>query len=292
MKNFGRFILTIGIFFLLTLLLLMGMWRVVIWTRPSLCANEKAEILVMGNSRIQYGFDDRQIANTWNVGLNADNYNVIYWKLKTFHRYNPQIKRLVLEVDCATVFSYFGGVEYKLHPYYWDVMEAEDWMSLLQNDRTILMYPFDWMKILYPIKSIFSPVSFSDLGIGGYTVLHRNKLQIALEEEKRQQTKESHRSKQLVANKIQMSYLKKIVDYCDENHIHLEFINMPSYPTGGVKQSNRVLNQYVKSTYPDIVFHDYELTELPDSCYGDISHINHQGAKSLSVILKKDMFSR
>ena len=289
MKNFGRFILTIGIFFLLTLLLLMGMWRVVIWTRPSLCANEKAEILVMGNSRIQFGFDDRQMGKVWNVGLNADNYNVVFWKLKMLRKYNPQVKKLILGVDCSIIFEYFSGVEYKLHPYYWDVMNLQDWISLMKYDRTILMYPFDWMKILYPIKSIYSIVSFSDLGIGSYTDLYRHKLEEALEEERKANEKNSYAKRKPMVNALQIEYLNQIIDYCKLNNIAVEFINMPSYPTERTKFNNKILNLYVRNAFPDILFHDYELLELPDSCYGDISHINFQGAKFLSDKFQKDL---
>ena len=289
MRDLRRFILLFCAFLFLILCVVTAMWKVVTWTRTSLCSNTDAIILVMGNSRIQYGFEDCQIAKTWNVGLNADNYNIIYWKLKMLHRCNPQIEKLILEVDYTTIYHYFSGVEYKLHPYYWDEMDMEDWIGLLNNDRTILMYPFDWQKILYPIKSIFSSVSFSELGIGCYTVLYRDKLQTALEEEKETHARDSHITNDNVVNIVQITYLNKIIDYCDENHILLEFINMPSYPTEGVKHANRLLNQYVKSEYPDIVFHDYELMELPDSCYGDISHINYHGARFMSDILKRDI---
>lgn len=286
MKGFRNFIFTSLVFTSLIILLMAIMWKAVTWTRAQLCYNPNATILVMGNSRIQYGFDDSKIGGTWNVGLNADNYNIIYWKLKMLHRYNPQIQKVVLEVDNALLFNYFKGVEYKLHPYYWDMMDLRDWKNLVVNDRTILMYPFDWMKILFPARSIYHSISFQELGIGSYTVLNRDKLQEAIQKEENKNTieKSSH-----IVNELQLNYLNKIIAYCQSNNISIEFINMPSYPTKEVIHDNKKLHQYITEHYPSIPFHDYELLALPDSCYGDISHINYKGANALSEILIRDI---
>lgn len=290
MKSFRKFILTSCMFFVLLMMMMVAIWKIVTWTRPSLCQKPNATILVMGNSRIQYGFDDSKVSGTWNVGLNADNYNIIYWKLKMLHRYNPQIRKVVLEVDNALIFNYFKGVEYKLHPYYWDEMNIQDWLTLIEKDRVILIYPFDWIKILYPIKSIFTSVSFQDLGIGGYTTLNRDKLQedIQKNETKRKKTRNNLSNTSLI-DELQFKYLNSIITYCQENNICLEFINMPSYPTKEVKHNNKELHQYIVQNYPSIPFHDYELIELPDSCYGDISHLNHKGANTLSEFLKRNI---
>ena len=288
MRSFRKFILSSLFFAIFMILLMTIMWKAVTWTRAQLCYNPKAKILVMGNSRIQYGFDDSKIDDTWNVGLNADNYNIIYWKLKTLHRYNPQIQKVVLEVDNALLFNYFKGVEYKLHPYYWDTMDFNDWISLVANDRTILMYPFDWMKILFPIKSVYQSVSFQELGIGGYTILDRDKLQDAIQEEKNKKHEQKIPHINMI-NDLQLNYLNKIIAYCQSHNIRVEFINMPSYPTKKVKHDNIKLHEHITKFYPSIPFHDYELLILPDSCYGDISHINYKGANALSQFLKKDI---
>ena len=286
MKGFRKFILTTLAFAVLAILLMAIMWKVVTWTRAQLCHNPNATILVMGNSRIQYVFDDSKVNGAWNVGVNADNYNIIYWKLKTIHRYNPQIKKVVLEVDGALLFNYFKGVEYKLHPYYWDEMDLHDWLSLIEKDRILLMYPFDWMKITYPVKSILTPIPFKDLGIGCYTKLDRDKLQTELQAQK---SSEEDLPTIPPVDELQLDYLNDIIAYCNDNHINLEFINMPSYPTPKVKYINGLIHQYITEKYPSVPFHDYELIELPDSCYGDISHINYKGANALSEIIKKDI---
>lgn len=287
MKNHIKFILRFFAFVGTVLLIVVIMWNIVTITRAKLCSRPDKKTLVFGNSRIQYGFDDTSIPSVWNVGLNADNYNLIYWKLQLLHKYNEQIQSIILEVDQTFLFNYVVGVEYKLHPYYWDIMDFTDWMRLWINDKTVLMYPFDWIKILMPVKSLFSTVSFQELGIGGYSRLNRDKLNEALIEEGRNDIEFSNIRKNV--DELQLEYLNKIIKYCQQHNIRIIFVSMPSYPTKKIEVGHRLANQYIKMHFPDIKYHDYELVEFADSCYGDIIHLNYKGANALAGKLKVDL---
>lgn len=283
MKHCTKFVWKVWAFVGMICFIVIILWNIVTFTRPQLCYNPNKTTLVFGNSRIQYGFDDSDMPAVWNVGLNADNYNIIYWKLKMLHRYNKQIKNVILEVDQTFLFNYFEGVEYKLHPYYWDVIDFTDWVNLFEKDRVILMYPFDWIKILTPIKSLFSTVSFQDLGVGGYSMLNRDKLKEALMADGDKVNGNYN------VNELQLEYLNKIIEYCSQNNICIKFVSMPSYPTKGIIEGHKQANQYIKKHYSDIQYLDYELIELVDSCYGDITHLNHRGAKALIKRIKMDL---
>lgn len=37
-------------------------------------------------------------------------------------------------------------------------------------------------------------------------------------------------------------------------------------------------------------FYDYELMQLPDSCYGDASHLNYRGARIISEKIAEEVF--
>lgn len=286
MQHYTKFIWRICAFTGMVLLTVTIIWNIVIFTRSQLCYQPDKTVVVLGTSRIQYGVDDSIMPEVWNVGLNADNYNLIYWKLKLLHKYNKQLQTVILEVDQTTLFDYFEGVEYKLHPYYWDVMDFTDWARLLAKDRTILMYPFDWIKILIPIKSIFSPVAFQELGIGGYSKLYRDKLSESLQ---RESTHPNTAINQYEIDGLQLEYLNKIITYCQHSNIAIEFISMPSYHTPTIEIGHNRANQYIKTSFPNVKYHDYELVELADSCYGDITHLNYKGANVLSQKLKTDL---
>lgn len=261
-------------------------WKVVTWTREDVCHKEEATTLVLGNSRIQYGFDDSIIPKTFNGAAIADNYNIIYWKLKLLHKYNPQLKNVIVTCDQLLVFSYLNWVPDKIHPYYLDILTLEDWWGLVANHTGILLNPMHYFKLIFPLKSIVANVSFQDLGIGGYSPLYRE----VLYEDPAYVNREKPLEEVPVMNEYNVSYLRKIHIYCQKNNLKLFFVNMPSYPTRTTIEGNQYLHKFVEEYYPDVPFFDYELMQFPDSCYGDVSHLNYRGAKIISEKIAGDMF--
>lgn len=281
----NRFLLRVLAFMAVLALLVFCVWKAVTWTRDDLCRHPEATTLVLGNSRVQYGFDDSLMPGTWNSAVNADNYNVIYWRLKMLHQRNPQLQRVMVICDQTQVYNYFKNIPDKVHPYYWDVMSFEDWWGLVTHDSGILLNPLHFLKILYPLKSLVSPISYQDLGIGGYTRLERDKLS----EDKALNETVTPRNAAFQIHAYNVSYLHKIYDYCQKHQLELIFFNMPSYPTQAVIEGNKYLHQFVEKNYPDVPFLDYELMQMPDSCYGDAAHLNYRGAKIISEKIAEDL---
>lgn len=280
----NRFLLLVLIFLTTLVLLIFCAWKVVTWTRDDLCHRPEATTLVLGNSRVQYGFDDSLIPGTWNSAVNADNYNIIYWRLKMLHQRNPQLKRVMVICDQTQVYNYFKGVPDKMHPYYWDVLTLEDWWGLITHDSGILLNPLHYLKTIMPLKSLVSPVHYQELGLGGYSMLERDKL--------REDLLTRDKSQQLSLPQVHsynVSYLQKIVSYCKSHGLQLILFNMPSYPTRAIVEGNRCLHHFVEENYPDVPFYDYELLQLPDSCYGDVSHLNYRGAEVVSKRIAEDV---
>lgn len=255
-------------------------WGVVVFNRSTLCKT-KANILFLGNSRIQFGIDDRLIPNSLNAGLNADNYVFSYLKLKLLKKYNPQIDTLFLGIDNVSVFHYFQVSGDKFHPFFWDLLTVEDWFFFLKNDRAIFQSPLEWLKILYPLKSYMGSVSFQQLGIGGFSELHRDKLKIDIDRYYKQKRNTSI-SKEENISLFQDLYLRKIISFCNQKNIKLFLLNMPSYPINNNESDD--LGKYIHSNFSEIPYYDFRSTHLPDSCYGDISHLNYKGARAFTEI--------
>lgn len=281
----NRFLLRVLAFMTVLAVLVFCVWKAVTWTRNDLCHHPEATTLVLGNSRVQYGFDDTLMPGTWNSAVNADNYNVIYWRLKMLHQRNPQLQRVMVICDQTQIYNYFRNIPDKVHPYYWDVMSFEDWCGLVSHDSGILLNPLHYLKILLPLKSLVFPVAYQDLGIGGYTRLERDKLS----EDLTLKGADTPRKASPQIHAYNVSYLHKIYDYCQEQHLELIFFNMPSYPTQAIIDGNKSLHQFVEKNYPDVPFYDYELEQLPDSCYGDAAHLNYRGAKIISEKIAEDL---
>lgn len=273
-----KFILRCAIFISCFIMIIFLAWHFITYNRADLCKTE-ANILFLGNSRIQYGVN---IPHSLNAGLNADNYVFSYLKLKLLKKYNPQIDTLILGYDKTTLTHYFEISDEKFHPIFWDILDIDDWLFFLKHDKPIFMSPLSWLKILYPIKSHLESIKFQELGIGGYNYLYRDKLSEAI-----QQYKKSTSS--IHVDKLQEMYLRKIEQFCSNNDIKLIFLNMPSHPITYDQSEDDFLDHYVLSHYSDIPYWDYEFVQLPDSCYGDLTHINYRGAKIISTQIKKKL---
>lgn len=259
-------------------------WSISILKRPSVC-NADTKILALGNSRTQFGVNNHIVSDCTNLGLNASNYIILYQKLKLIHKYTPSLTTILLQCDGSLTHHYFENADLNFHPYYWDLMEANDWLFLLKNDHQALSFPLHWLKMVNPIKAIISECSIEEVGMGGYSDLRRNKLEEGIEREGRTDSD----SKEARTDQRQIKYLEKIIGYCNENQLEIILFAPPSYPTEKVKQSNQRVVSFISTNYPNLKFLNYELMQLPDSCYGDIAHLNLQGAKLFSIELEKEL---
>lgn len=273
-----KFILRCTIVISCFVMIIFLAWHFITYNRADLCKTE-ANILFLGNSRIQYGVNDQLIPHSLNAGLNADNYVFSYLKLKLLKKYNSQIDTLILGYDKATLTHYFEISDEKFHPFFWDILDIDDWIFFLKHDKSIFMSPLSWLKILYPIKSHIESIKFQELGIGGYNDLYRDKLSEAIQQYKKS-TSPIH------VAELQEIYLRKIEQFCSNNNIKLIFLNMPSHPITYDQSEDEFLDKYASSHYNDIPYWDYEFIQLPDSCYGDLTHINYRGARDISKKIK------
>lgn len=279
----ANFIKRTCIFCVLFVTAVLLFWKVVTFNRSELCCINK-EILFLGNSRIQYGINDDSLQNVFNFGLNADNYFFSYLKLKLMKKYNPQINIVYLGYDKTSVFHYFKSSDDKFHPFYWDLLDTEDIKFIFTEDRACLSSPLHWLKILYPLLSYIKKNDIKELGLGGYTRLNRDKLQQAIQKFKQTEKAEIEQK--------QILYLDKIISFCQENNIQLYFLNMPSYPISYNKRNDEMLDSIAITRYPQIEYHDYEFFNLPDSCYGDIYHINYKGANTFTKFFKETILKQ
>lgn len=253
-------------------------WQILLVHRAEICRTN-ANKLFLGTSRIQYSVDDRMISGALNAGLNADNYIFSYLKLKLLKKYNPQIDSVYLICDEGTVFSSFHTSEDKFHPFYWDLLDYEDLKNILLYDKDCFSMPLHWLKILPLIKSFYAPVKFQELGIGQFSELYRDKLQEDISRHK----KKNH--VKLTVDKMQKIYLDRIVAFCKQNRIHLFLINTPSHKISYEKESVDLLHSFINKNYSEIPYYNFQYIDVPDSCFGDIGHLNYRGAKYFTSFL-------
>ncbi|MDR2414458.1 MAG: hypothetical protein LBD64_05695, partial [Odoribacteraceae bacterium] len=86
---------------------------------------------------------------------------------------------------------------------------------------------------------------------------------------------------------LQKEYLLKIVDLCRSRNVELILINTPTYKPEKYGNLDK-LRAYYNTYLPGVKYMDYSAFPLPDSCYGDISHLNYKGAEVFSKYLQEN----
>jgi hypothetical protein len=159
-------------------------------------------------------------------------------------------------------------------------------LSVFMNNQT-----FYSAVVKMPLKCIRAIVKFlvkhtltyKDLYIGGYNKLDRDRLQLAIELEKSENTADLKTE----YSAYQIDYLLKIVDLCAEKNVKLILFNSPTYNVkkyGNLQALDDFYNTYLTGTE----YFDFSNFALPDYGYGDIGHLNFKGAEIFSKYLESN----
>ena len=246
-----------------------------------------------GDSNVECAVNDSLIPNSINIAQSGEAYMYTYAKIKSLLEYNDQIK---------TVFIGFS---------FWDLIKfTEDrWMfssEFVIEEITLYHYLLDYYDKFLLIKN--NPVAYikgvfksilSNLNVfikslhrgefngklikfGGYVDSGREILQ---EDIKKNTFKEQVFEKGL----IQIEYLKKISELCRQKSIKLVLLNTPkhNYYYSNIPEPIRQNWISVRNSFSRDSLLDFSTFSLPDSCFGDLTHINSKGAKIFSRYLNE-----
>lgn len=240
----------------------------------------------LGNSTFEYGIDDSKIQNSKNFGMNAEPVDIQYAKLKLLKKSNPQLNTVYLELDDIVLFN-TRLPSVLAYPHYLNVLDIYDVAANVKNmtfERNIayVSHVYDAIKLRPLIKSLFTKITISDLGIGGYQDLYRDKLQ----EDIATLNLNSDNQTQLHVPKQNIYYYNKIVAFCKQEGIRLIFLNTPKHRA---IWNLSYYKTFYKNNFQSIKFLDCERIELADSCFGDCSHLNYKGATKFTDFLNKQI---
>jgi hypothetical protein len=272
--------------FLKKVLLFVG--SVIVITVLSVCFNKiylkvnhffklssNVHILILGDSRTRYGLDDKYLNQTKNFSSDADSYFYSYTKLKELKENNPQIDTLILSFSKHNIVKSIENrwllnnahLKERLLVYF-PILNKHEILFLLHNKPT------------ETVKNVFSQVTSTykyfikkQGAFGGYKELEYSMLQKEIEKQKAEAGKEPA----FEEAPIEKMYLRKIADYCKENHIKLILLNMPSHKA--LMGNKEVFYSFYKRNFSDVTFLDFGNIELSDDDYGDLVHLSPKGSE-------------
>lgn len=258
-----------------------------------LLLNNDIEFVFAGNSAVECAVNDRLVEHSINIAESGEAYLYSYAKLKAVIEANQQISTvfigysfadILLEKEETWVFSDEFIIE-KVQ-YYNYLLSPQDRMLLFSKN------PGAYAKgLLKSVVNNFSTAFIAGPGpkspgqiinFGGYKYLIRDKLKI-------DPGVDLYNDRPVKKSVQQEYYLTKISDLCRENSVRLILLTTPKHIsyTENLDKLNLKLWLDVRKSLPADSLLDLSTFSLPDSCFGDLSHLNYRGAEQFSRYLNE-----
>lgn len=246
-------------------------------------------IIVIGDSHTECAINDNIFSRSINISQSGDAYLYSYLKLREFLRINPHVNKVILSFHRGSIDksrdNWITGEKYikAKVPKYISLFNKEEYFFMMKEKAfysAAIKFP------IYSIKVILKYITkkeafFSDLYIGGFLSLDRDKLNKDVELEENTETDKNEYSL------YELNNLHKIVELCKQYNVELIFFNSPIYASEkyGKKES---LSYYYNLYFPSIKYLDFSDFNLPLYGYGDITHLNYKGAEIFSTYLENN----
>lgn len=273
-------------------------WVLICSTRPTnMKLPESERIVFLGNSRIEYAINDTILKNSFNFGRSAEPMECIYSKTILLQQYNPHLDTIIIEFDNYLLcYGSNKGIHPKLYsPYFFDTYTLTDLFQMtitgsFEFIASHLYHPFQYLKLTDFIPSYIGyDCNVHDLNaLGGFNYSNRDKLELDINIQKKSK-KEKNDNNTIHCDSMMCYFLDETIRFCKENDITVIFLSTPIHHK--FSDSN-YYKQFHNAHYSDIPFYDFQDMALPDSCFGDMVHLNHKGAAVFSEYLERNVFHK
>jgi hypothetical protein len=248
-----------------------------------------------GDSNIECAINDSLIANSINIAQSGEAYMYTYVKLKSLLDYNDQIRSVFIG------FSPLNLVKYTEERWLFNdefIIEKITSYNYLMHvpDKTLIFrhkpvsYARGFMKSIFTnfkvfIKS-FSSREFNSkiINFGGYEYVTRDKLQEDIK-------MNTFNKETFGEGLIQIQYLEKISLLCQQKSINLILLNTPKHTYLNTNINNRIIQNWhsVRNSLTRDSLLDLSALSYPDSCFGDLTHLNYKGARLFSKYMNEKL---
>lgn len=288
-----KFILKSLIFLIVAVISFVAFWSIICSNRDeTMRLPENCNIVFLGNSHIECAINDTIVKNSFNFGRSGDKTEFIYSKVKLLKRFNPELDTIVIGYDNVLCYqsadSAFNSSLFS--PYFFDTHNVKTFFNILFNSsfayqESHLSHPFNWFKLYqFGESMIKNNVNIKDMtNIGGFLYLKRDKLK---EDIKRRSNIKMNKSRTFDA--LSIFFLDETLKFCQENDMTVIFLCPPQHKKCFLDST--YYREYYSKKYSNIKFYDFKDLELPDSCFGDLDHLNYKGARVFSEHLEKEVF--
>lgn len=248
------------------------------------------EYIVFGHSHARYAINDNYIPKLQNVAINAEPYFYTYQKVKHLVSHNKQVKTILVEFTNNQITkdmdNWIWGDIYlqRAYPFHAPLLNNEDQNILITHnfDGYLNALSLSVKENLYIICKNEIKGNF-----GGYVSLGDSHADSIINKIKNNRNKFTLLPREI--SEINLKYLQKIEEFCDENDIALFLIRSPQHPLSLERNNEKQFQKIRKKYFNDIVFLDFNNFPLENEDFNDLEHVNSSGATKFSKWLR-DIF--
>lgn len=246
------------------------------------------DYVIFGSSISTYAYNDSIIENFKNLSDLGEPYFYTYYKVKEVIRQNRSLKAIFIE------FSNGNIDKDKMQGRVWDdenmryrypelasFIPFEEQMFLFRNNFQTYL---DLQRVSSRInmkKILKDDYDFTDK-IGSYRWINRNKTDSLLAAISYDEVELLDASSKYEISKIDLFWLDKIVNLCEENGVRLILIRTPIHRLYALKKNESFYQQIRKKRYGDVDYLDLSGMEFATLEYADFEHLNYKGATKYS----------
>lgn len=250
------------------------------------------DYIVLGHSHPECAFNDTLISGLVNLGKSGESYFYTYLKAKKIIPNNKTLKAVFIEFGNSNIGrgmdSWIWDDKHiqQNFPRYFSLLDYSDFKILAENNfKAILNCPpsrfikeigYTYMSSLILRKNFRSNTRF-----GGYNYLKANKVELLVKDEM-----SSNRDNNIIEkdiSEINIKYLQKIVELCNENNIKAFLIRSPVHSKYFSIYNEVDFNRVLKAYFQNTEFIDFASFPLQNNEYRDFGHLNYQGAHKFSI---------
>jgi len=255
--------------------------------------SNEIDIVFAGNSTVECAVDDNIISGAANIAQSGEAYLYSYCKIKALIEVNEQIKTVFLGFSYADLLmekedSWLFNDEFIIEKvqYYNYLLDAPERDLLISKNPKAYFLGLTksvFNSLISILKSYNQTASDHKLSnFGGYKYLVRDRLEadpgvdykneIAIEKSYQQE-----------------KYLKMISELCHDHSIKLVLFNTPKHKSYYENVDEDILEIWsdTRTSLERDSLLDLSAYEMPDSCFGDLSHLNYRGARMFSQYLNE-----
>jgi hypothetical protein len=259
--------------------------------------SDDVNLVFAGDSYVECAVNDRLIEHAINIAQSGEAYLYSYAKIKALLEHNSQVRTvyigfsfgdLLMEKEKSWVFSSEFVTE-KIQYYNYLLDPSEKYLILKSNPIAYLSGLTKSVNNNFQsfVKSYSSEDSNGSIkNFGGYKHLVRDKLNLDTE-------LNLYKEQPVEKSPVQEKYLRMISEVCRQHSAKLVLFSTPKYKSYNANIDDNISQIWiqVRNSLSLDSLADFSAFVLPDSCYGDLTHLNYKGAEVFSRFLNERLNS-